>query len=98
MLNRKVDECKPLCVGCMYNDGEGVAVDHAAAATWFQRAAERGNPSAQYMLGVALAKGKGTPQNYELAATWYQRAVDQGDAGAMVNLGNLYDAAGHGVA
>jgi hypothetical protein len=47
-----------------------VAVNYAAATKWFEKAAEQGDPEAQYNLGVALADGKGTSQNYELAAAW----------------------------
>jgi len=83
-------------VGCMYGDGEGVAVDSAAAAMWTERAARRGQIHSQYNLGCAYDCGEGVEQNYELAAEWYQRAADQGDTRAMVNLGNLYDA-GNGV-
>jgi len=60
-------------VGWAYDGGEGVAVDYAAAAMWFEKAAERGNRLAQFNLGIIAFKllGEGTPQNYELAATWF---------------------------
>jgi TPR repeat protein len=84
-------------VGCAYGDGEGVAVNHAVAAPWLEKAAGRGHRISQYNLGSAFEEGtKGVEQNYELAAGWYQRAADQGHTRAMVNLGNLYDA-GQGV-
>ena len=60
------------------------------------QAAERGNASAQYNLGVMYAKGQGVRQDYAEAVRWYRRAAEQGDAQAQSNLGVLY-ANGRGV-
>ena len=73
--------------------------DGAAAYTkgdyvraWFELKplAERGNPEAQWYLGVMSHDGKGTPKNYEEAVKWFRKAVEQGYAKAEFNLGVMY--------
>lgn len=58
--------------------------------TQLLQAAEQGDASAQYDLGVMYAEGHGVPQDYAEAATWYQKAADQGHADAQINLGDMY--------
>lgn len=38
--------------GVMYDSSEGVPQDHAEAARWYRKAAEQGDPDAQFNLGV----------------------------------------------
>ena len=59
-------------------------------------AAEQGDASAQFNLGVMYADGEGVPQNYSEAVRWYRLAAEQGDASAQFNLGIMY-ANGEGV-
>lgn len=54
-----------------------------------RRAAEQGDATAQYELGLTYASGEGVPQNHEEAARWYQRTAEQGHAAAQSNLGGL---------
>ena len=54
-------------------------------------AAEQGNASAQYNLGVMYGNGIGTQQDYKDAVKWYKAAAEQGDAEAQHNLGVMYD-------
>ena len=61
------------------------------------RAAESGDPIAQYNLALRYFKGEGVPQNDAEAAKWYRLAAAQGNAGAQFNLGGIYDT-GKGVA
>lgn len=54
--------------------------------------AQKGEPEAQYDLGLNYALGKrGLPQNYAEALKWYRKAADQGLAEAYNNLGRLYE-------
>ena len=53
-------------------------------------AAEQGNASAQYNLGLMYADGLGVKQDYFKAVEWYQKAADQGQSDAQFNLGLLY--------
>ena len=64
----------------MYFKGQGVPQDYAAAVSWYRKAAEQGNASAQYNLGVMYDNGQGVPQDYAAAVSWYRKAADQGDA------------------
>ena len=50
-------------------------------------AAEQGNATAQYNLGVAYDNGRGVAKNHQEAAKWYRLAADQGNADAAYNLG-----------
>ena len=63
---------------------------------WYRLAADQGNASAQFNLGVMYAKGEGVPQDYAEAVKWFRLAADQGDAMAQFNLGVMY-AKGQGV-
>ena len=63
---------------------------------WYRLAAEQGNASAQYNLGVMYQNGQGVPQDYKTAVKWYRLAAEQGNASAQGNLGVMY-ALGTGV-
>ncbi len=39
-------------------------VSYAEAVRWYGRAAEQGNTSAQFNLGLMYGKGQGVPQDY----------------------------------
>ena len=55
-----------------------------------RKAAEQGNASAQYSLGVMYNTGEGVPQDYQEAVSWYHKAAEQGHASAQYNLGVRY--------
>ena len=74
----------------------GVPQDAAAAVTWYRRAAEQGDATAQSNLGGMYDQGLGVPQDAAAAVAWYRRAAELGDARAQYNLGGLY-AEGRGV-
>ena len=82
-----------------WNDGyamktKGLRADQAQkydeAKRYYTRAAELGNTTAMYDLGVLYANGHGVEQDYVQARAWYQKAADAGNANAMTNLGTLY--------
>lgn len=54
-------------------------------------AAEAGDVSAQFRLGMAYAKGEGVPKDGVEAAIWFRRAAEQGHAAAQYSLGVMYD-------
>jgi uncharacterized protein len=37
-------------LGIIYEEGQGVSQDYAAAVTWYRRAADQGHPDAQFYL------------------------------------------------
>jgi hypothetical protein len=77
-------------MGELLNEGRGVTQDHAAAATWFRRAAEQGNAGAQFSLGLLSSTGQGVKKDYPEARKWYRLSALQGNWGAQINLALLY--------
>jgi len=75
----------------MYDKGQGVPQDYAAAVKWYREAAEQGFAEAQYNLGMMYYTGEGVPQDYAEAAKWYLKAAGQGIASAQFYLGLMYD-------
>jgi TPR repeat protein len=57
-----------------YNEGIGVAQDHAEAARWFGKAAEQGLAQAQFNLAVCYENGEGVLKSATSAADWYHKA------------------------
>jgi len=55
-----------------------------------QAAAEKGNATAQFDLGLRFYHAQGLPQNYDEAAKWFKKAAAQGHALAQLNLGVCY--------
>jgi len=83
-------------LGLLYDLGEGVGQDAAAAYTWYRRAAEAGYVLAEFNVAVMFDGGTGTTRNPTEAALWYARAAAHGYARAEYNLAQLYQA-GEGV-
>ena len=77
-------------LGARYMTGEGVPRDLAAAAHWYEKAAQRGEPNAQNQIGYFYQSGIGVPQDLTRAMHWYQLSASSGDASALVNMGVLY--------
>lgn len=78
-----------LILGALYNKGGVIPRDDRAAAVWFQKAAEQGNPEAQYQLG-SLYENSQLTQNYAQAVIWHHKAAQKGSAKAQVRLGHIY--------
>ncbi len=76
--------------GMQYLIGQNVQRDTSRAFSYFQQAANRGNPYAQSELAYMYASGEGTTQNYQSAFEWYQKAANQGLASAQFTLGQMY--------
>ena len=53
-------------------------------------AAAKGDPDAQYRLGVLYQTGRGVRKDLKEAAKWYRLAANQGKAYAQMNLGMMY--------
>jgi len=93
-------ECQPLadegnikaqfCVGRLYANGFGVAMDDALALKYYGLAAAAGHAEAQYNLGVMHANGWGVQMNDVPAAGFYRLAAEQGFAPAQTALGFSY--------
>jgi TPR repeat protein len=59
------------------------------AAKWYRKAADLGNPIAQYHLASAYAKGEGLTESHSEAVKWYQRSARQGFAESQYMLGMI---------
>ena len=70
-------------------EGRTAPRDPKLASRWFELAANRGLPYAQYRLAALYEKGVGAAKDLPLARVWYQKAADAGNARAMHNLAVL---------
>jgi TPR repeat protein len=70
--------------------------DYRTAARLLDGLARKGDPEAQFRLGVLYVRGQGVTKNFGRAVGWFKRAAAKGHVRAMVNLGTLY-AGGRGV-
>jgi TPR repeat protein len=52
--------------------------------------AEKGDVTAQFLLGYMYAEGQGVAQNYQEAINWYAKAAAQGHVESQVTLGTMY--------
>lgn len=64
--------------------------DYVTALAELEPAAEAGDATAQYYLGVLYDHGEGVLRNYRTAAHWYEMAANQGHRDAEFNLGMIY--------
>jgi TPR repeat protein len=64
--------------------------DYATALEELEPAAEAGDATAQYYLGVLYDHGEGVLRNYMTATGWYEKAATQGHRDAQFNLGMIY--------
>ena len=60
-----------LCAG-------GVLKDDAEAVQWYRKAAEQGNDSAQWRLGLMYAAGEGVLKDHAEAVRWFRLAAGKG--------------------
>ena len=79
-----------------YNHTAGLSPVAAEAVRWFRLAAEQGDASAQFLLGVMYLGGRGVLKDAAEAVRWFRLAAEQGHAGAQSKLGGMY-ATGEGV-
>lgn len=59
-------------------DASGYEKAHAT----FLKEAHKGNPEAQYCLGLMLARGQGVDKNYPAARIWFEKAESNGNMNA----------------
>jgi TPR repeat protein len=81
----------------LYRNGVGVIPkDLAQAVYWYKKAAEQGDPNAQFELGWMYANEEGVAKDYKESLKWYRKAAEQGNIAAWINIGVAYEN-GHGV-
>lgn len=74
-------------VGSYYETETG---DFSKALDFYLLAAEKGEKTAMYNIGVFYSKGRGVTKNYCKSVKWYKKSVDEGYVPAMHNLANRY--------
>jgi len=67
-------------MGVCHTLGKGVKKDAKKAAEWYKKAAEQGEPNAQYTLGVCYEQGDGVgKKDHAKAVFWLTKAAAQGN-------------------
>ncbi|KAH3764803.1 sel1 repeat family protein [Pelomyxa schiedti] len=79
----RVGVCSHLGVG-------GVGKDMGKAVSIYKQAADAGDATATYNLGMCYFEGDGVERDMRKAVTLFQRAADAGKTTAMCNLGVCY--------
>ena len=64
--------------------------DYTTAIQGFRFHAERGDTTAQFLLGSAFYAGLGVNRDYIEAAKWFLRAAEQGNVTAQLIVGQMY--------
>ncbi|HEY6834477.1 MAG TPA: hypothetical protein VI251_18545 [Pseudolabrys sp.] len=77
-------------VAVRYAEGRGVPASLEDAARWYERAAGKGLPLAQFRYASLLEKGQGVKKDLNAARKLYIAAAAKGNAKAMHNLAVLY--------
>ncbi len=72
---------------CKHHMADGA---YSLAIAWCRRAAERGNPAAQYDMGWMSYYGRGRSQSMTDAFAWFRRAAQAGHTRAQVFTGLMY--------
>ena len=84
------DPIAQFCIGRMYANGFGVAMDDALALQWYGRAADQGHAESLYNLGVMHSNGWGVPMDDAAAARFFENAAELGLPLAQMSLANLH--------
>ncbi|KAG0227820.1 hypothetical protein BGW42_002701 [Actinomortierella wolfii] len=71
-------------------NGRGVEKNDMEIVEWYTKAANDGDPNAQYNFGLMYRKGREVEQSDAKAIEWYTKAANQGNADAQYNLGLMY--------
>ena len=78
-------------MGICLAEGNGIKQDFQESLMWYSLAAETGNPTAQYNLGIFYMMGPaGVDQNLIEAAKWFRKSAEAGIAIAQYRLGFMY--------
>jgi TPR repeat protein len=64
----------------------------SSAVSWYNKAAEKNQPDAQYIMGRLYASGEGVGQNFTEAVRFYELAAAQGHTKAQFYLGLMVQA------
>lgn len=78
-------------IGRMFLQGNRAEIRNDEAFRWFLKAAELGNPSAQYQIGKMYFHGIGCPQDVNAAFRFFYSAAVKGNSYAQYQTGRMYE-------
>lgn len=78
-----------------YGQNDALFIDYEKALYWYKKAAQRGNPHAQFKIGLMYYNGKGVIQNAKQADYWFRLAAEQGHAEAKSYIGDVEQKKSH---
>jgi TPR repeat protein len=82
--------CAQIGIAEMYLGGLGVPPDQEQGLWWCEKAADQGEPNAQYVLGSMYCDGHGVQKDIIRALAPFRNAADQDLHWAQYNLGLMY--------
>ena len=74
-----------------FSENISLEESYKKAAYWYNKAAEQGNPVAQYNIGAFYYKGLGVKQSDSKAFYWWKKAAEQGNPDAQNLIGKFYN-------
>ena len=77
-------------IGEIYAEGLGVAQDFGKAADAYAKAADLGDPNAQFSLALMVAEGLGVKRDLRIAANLFEKSAESGNPAAQYNLALIY--------
>jgi len=96
-IDKNEDVIAMLALGLKYGNGTGVQTDEKEALKWYTKAADYGNPEAQFKTGLYHLMGYGCSASDQIAFGWYTKAANQGNTSGCFGLAEMYES-GWGVA
>jgi TPR repeat protein len=84
-------------IGCIYNWGQGVAIDYPRAMAAYKVGAEGGVAACQWQVVFMYYEDRGVDVNYKQALPWIEKAAAQNHPEAIGQLWDMY-VFGEGVA
>jgi len=86
---RKTAATTQINIACCFGEGGfGLEQSSEKAAQWWKKAAQLGNPRAQFTFGLLCVKGDGVEKNIDLAREWLTKSARSGydSAETLLNL------------
>jgi TPR repeat protein/beta-lactamase regulating signal transducer with metallopeptidase domain len=80
----------PYGLGWKYFSSSQGENDDKQAAKWFGKAADQGDPRAQFVLGCMYKRGLGVAADFTQSVVWFRKAAEQGDPYAQLLMGIHY--------
>jgi hypothetical protein len=89
LANRGDTEAQ-MCLGILYQFGEGILQNSTEAAKWVDLSAEKGDAEAEFNLGTIYYQGKCVNANYDQGVEWLKSSAKKGHSEAQYYLGSAY--------